>query len=266
MVAATASGGGVLEGQRVLVTGATSGIGRATALACVRAGAVVAGVGRRRERLDELSSDHGIHPVEGDVADMSAARGMVGRAVEALGGLDVLMNSAGIARPALIADADPQDWRAMVDVNVLGLLAVTQASIPHLLAAGPGASIVNISSMSGRRVPAATGGTYAATKFAVHAITESLRQELQPQGIRVTTIAPGFVATEIFDRMDDTPLGEHYRRQVRTVGITPEDVASAIVHALAAPASVTTVEIAMVPTSQDDARYSGGDDEEEEAD
>lgn len=240
-----------LSGKRVLVTGASSGIGRAIAVACLAEGAAVAGLARRADRLAEVE---GCVPVVGDVAELSAAGGLVGAAVSALGGLDVLVNAAGIARPALVADADPEDWRAMFEVNVLGLLAVTQAAIPHLRG-GVGSSIVNISSMSGRRVPAAAGGTYAATKFAVHAISESLRQELQADGVRVTTVSPGFVATEIFDRDESDELTDRYRRLATGVGIAAEDVAEAVVHVLAAPPSVTTVEIAMVPTAQHDGAY-----------
>ncbi len=252
--------GSPLVGRRVLVTGASSGIGRATAVACLQAGAAVAILARRADRLQELADDFGAHPVVGDVADRSSAGDLIAQSVEALGGLDVLVNCAGIARPGLIEHADPADWAAMFDVNVLGLLAITQAAIPHLQASDGGATIVNISSMSGRRVPSATGGTYAATKFAVHAISESLRQELQPIGIRVTTVSPGFVATEIFEREPDDPTAdsatvERYQRLMAAVGMSPADVASAIVHAISAPDSVTTVEIALVPTDQNDGSY-----------
>jgi clavulanate-9-aldehyde reducatase len=246
-----------LTGRRVLVTGASSGIGEAIAIPCAQAGATVAGLARREDRLTALHADHGIHPVVGDVTDAGAMAELVRHAAALLGGLDVLVNAAGVARPGLIADADPADWRAMVDVNVLGLLHVTKAAIPHLTAAGEGASIINVSSMSGRRVPAPTGGTYAATKFAVHAISESLRQELQQTGVRVTTISPGFVSTDLFDGLEGSPTAARYQRMVREVGIAPADVASAVVHALAAPASVTTVEIALVPTRQDDQGYAG---------
>ncbi|MGI9017446.1 MAG: SDR family oxidoreductase [Euzebya sp.] len=245
-----------LQGRRILVTGASSGIGYATVLACREAGAQVAALARRADRLDQLAADHGAIPVVGDVGDLDGAADLVGQAADALGGLDVLINSAGISRPGLIVDADPADWTAMFQVNVLGLLAITQAAVPHLQASDGGASIVNISSMSGRRVPTATGGTYAATKFAVHAISESLRQELQPSGVRVTTISPGFVATELFDSLDEGEVADRYRRMTARLGMAPADVAMAIVHALCAPDSVTTVEVALVPTLQNDTTYS----------
>ncbi len=246
---------GSLDGRRVLVTGASSGIGEATARACRKAGATVVGIARRQDRLDALFTSHGVMPVAGDVARTDQAADLIARAVAAMGGVDVLVNSAGIARPGLIAQADPADWKAMFDVNVLGLLSITQACIPHLIASDGGASIVNISSMSGRRVPTAAGGTYAATKFAVHAISEALRHELQHLGIRVTTVSPGFVATELFDSLPDSDLVARYRALATRVGMSPDDVAAAIVHALAAPDGVTTVEIAVVPTAQDDGAY-----------
>ena len=241
-----------LAGQRVLVTGASSGIGRAIAVACAEAGATVAGLARRAERLEALSASHGIVPVVGDVTAGGAA-GLVATAVEGLGGLDVLVNSAGIARMGLIAETDPADWRAMFDVNVLGLLEVTQAAIPALKANG--GSIVNISSMSGRRIPAAAGGVYSATKFAVHAISEALRMELQESGVRVTTVSPGFVSTEIFDDQPDSAVIDRYRTLAKEVGMQVEDVAAAVLHALTAPASVGTVEIALVPMNQGDEAY-----------
>lgn len=252
----------VLNGRRVLVTGASSGIGLATAEACLDAGARVAILARRSGRLQELADSHDAIPVVGDVSKLDTARELVSQAIDGLGGLDVLVNSAGIARPGLIASADPAEWQDMFGVNVLGLLAITQAAIPHLQASDGGASIVNISSMSGRRVPSATGGTYAATKFAVHAISESLRQELQTSGIRVTTVSPGFVATEIFDGLEESEVVDRYRRLATQVGIQPTDVARAIVQAISAPDSVTTVEIALVPTTQNDSTYSSSVDDD----
>lgn len=241
-----------LNERRVLVTGTSSGIGRAIAIACADAGARVAGIARRAERLEELADAHGVVPVAGDVT-ADGAPSLVASAVDSLGGLDVLVNAAGIARMGLIADTDPSDWRAMFDVNVLGLLEITQAALPALKDGG--GSIVNISSMSGRRIPAAEGGVYSATKFAVHAISEALRMELQESGVRVTTMAPGFVSTEIFDDRPDSAVTERYRKMAAGVGMEAEDVAAAVVHALTAPASVGMVEIAMVPMSQSDEAY-----------
>lgn len=243
-----------LAGRRVLVTGASSGIGEATARAVAAAGARVAVLARRVDRLEALAAEIGAVAVAGDLSDITAAPELMHRTVAGLGGLDALVNSAGLIRPSPIAAADPDDWRAMFDVNVLGLLAITQQAIPHLRRT-EGGSIVNISSMSGRRVPTAAGGTYAATKFAVHAISEALRLELQPQGIRVTTISPGFVDTEIMDGLPAGATRDRFSTLVREVGLAAGDVAAAIVHALAAPSSVTTVEVALMSTRQHDGAY-----------
>lgn len=238
-----------LRSTRVLVTGASSGIGQAIARALAAEGASVAVLARREPLVASLADELGGVAVVGDVTDLRGARVLVDHAAAGLGGLDALVNSAGIMRPGLVAEADPQDWRDMFDTNVLGLLAVTQGAVPHLRASGCG-TIVNISSMSGRRLTGPLAGVYAATKFAVHAIGEALRLELQPDGIRVTTIAPGFVDTPIFEPLPAGPEAEQFRDAAATLGMRPEDVAAAVVHALAAPPGVTTVEIALLPTAQ----------------
>lgn len=242
-----------LDGRRVLVTGASSGIGAATARAVAAAGGNVALLARRRERLEELAeelaTDRSGVAVPCDVTDTAAARRAVDEAASALGGLDAVVNSAGVARPDLVSEADPADWQLMFDVNVIGLLAVTQAAIPHLRSAG-GGNIVNVSSMSGRRLSSAPMTVYSGTKFAVHVISEGLRRELHGDGIRVTILAPGFVETEIFDELEDEAQRQRYQQAMEAVGLPAEVVAEHIVHALAAPADVTVYEVALYPTSQ----------------
>lgn len=230
------------------MTGASSGIGAATAKALADEGALLAVLARRQQPLVAMERELGAIPLVGDVTDEESVAALVDEAATRLGGLDVLVNAAGIMRPGDIGDTGPQDWREMFEVNVLGLLAVTRAAIPHLQASGAGATIVNVSSMSGRRVPSATVGVYAATKHAVHALSEGLRQELAPHGVRVTVISPGFVNTEIFAGAAGE-TGQRYRQRAAQ-GIDPRDVAAAIVHAVAAPPNVTTVEVAMVPNGQ----------------
>lgn len=236
---------GSVTGMRVLVTGASSGIGEATARALVAEGASVAVLARREERVRALADEIGGVPLVGDVTD-EGVRALVDEAAARLGGLDVLVNSAGVMRPGSVSDTEMADWRAMFEVNVLGLLATTKAALPHLRASAPGSTIVNVSSMSGRRVPGVEAAVYAGTKHAVHAISQGLHEELQPDGVRVTVISPGFVDTEIFaDATGET--GEHYREQVAQ-GIEAADVAAAIVHAVSAPRAVTTLEVALVPS------------------
>lgn len=241
---------GSLDGRRVLVTGASSGIGEATARIAAREGAGVAVLARRAERLEALAAELEVVPVPADVTEEAALRTAVDAAAAQLGGLDALVNSAGLVRPSSYADGDPEHWRQMFEVNVLGLLYATRAAIPHLRAAG-GGNVVNLSSMSGRRVASAALSIYSGTKFAVHAMSEGMRQELHGDGIRVTIVAPGFVDTPIFDAVEDDEVREHYRQAVAERGLTPEQVGEQIVHALAAPPDVTVYELALYHTDQD---------------
>jgi clavulanate-9-aldehyde reducatase len=241
----------VLRDRRILVTGASAGIGAAVARASVEAGARVALLARRRDRLAEVAGPLGSAAVSVpcDITDGDAVRAAVNQAAERLGGLDGLVNSAGLFTVSPFLDTDPSAWRAMFDVNVLGLLPVTRAAVPYLRAAGT-SSVVNLSSMSGRRVPRPETGVYAATKFAVHALGESLRMELAPDGVRVTTIAPGLVDTDITASWPDSEEAERFRRRLRDDGLPPDAVAAAVVHVLGAPPEVNVVEYAVMSVRQ----------------
>ncbi|MTV24348.1 SDR family oxidoreductase [Nitriliruptoraceae bacterium ZYF776] len=237
-----------LEGRRVLVTGASSGIGAATARAVVAAGGRVALLARRADVLEELAVELGGVPVPADVTDAAAAGAAVAAAADELGGLDALVNGAGLARPGSIGDGDVDGWRTMFEVNVLGLLHVTHAAIPALTAAGR-ADLVNLSSLSGRRISSVEMSVYAASKHAVHALGEGLRRELHDQGVRVTTVAPGFVATPIFDDQDGA-VAERLASSAADQGLAPEQVAATIVHVLSAPPEVAFDEVALRSTRQ----------------
>lgn len=237
-----------LTGRRVLVTGASSGIGLATARSVSAAGGRVGLLARRADHLDRIAGEVDGVAVPADVTDVDAVRAAVQDAAEALGGLDGVVNAAGLALPSLIADADPTDWRVMVDVNVLGLLHVTQAVIPHLRRAGRG-DIVNLSSMSGRRIATTDTAVYAATKHAVHAVSEGLRRELHDDGIRVSILAPGFVATPIFEDVPGAAAAALHHRATNQ-GLDPSAVADAIVRVLEAPPDVAHVEIALLSLAQ----------------
>lgn len=238
-----------LAGRRVLVTGASSGIGRAVATAVAAEGGRLALVARRADVLEELAGSlPGEHlTVPADVTDLDAARDAVATAAEQLGGIDAVVNNAGVAVTGTIRDTDPGEWQRMFDVNVVALLAVTHAAIPHLVEADPG-DIVNVSSMSGRRRASVTLGVYSGTKHAVHVISDSLREELREDGVRVTIISPGFVRTSIFD--GDGDLQQQYRERMQEQGLPVEVVADQVVHALAQPAGVDLLEIAMISTDQ----------------
>lgn len=241
-----------LTGRHLLVTGASSGIGRAVAVAAAEEGASVALLARSegplRDLAELLPGEHAVVPC--DVTDGRATTVAVEHAAEELGGLDGVVNSAGVVRPENILDADPDDWRAMFDVNVLGLLAVTRAAVPHLRAQHP-ADVVLVSSMSGRRRGSSRMSVYAATKHAVHCIGDGLREECKPLGIRVLTLSPGFVATPIFSHDEHaTDAADDYDQTANAVGLSPEAVAEQVVGALAQPADVQLVEIAMTSLAQ----------------
>jgi NADP-dependent 3-hydroxy acid dehydrogenase YdfG len=239
---------GELEGRRVLVTGASSGIGEATARAIAAAGGRVALLARRADRLEGLAEELDGVAVPADVTDPEATRAAVGLAAEQLDGLDGLVNAAGLAQPGTVVDGDPASWRRMFDVNVLGLLHATQAAVPHLRAAGRG-DVVNLSSMSGRRVGSVEMAIYAASKAAVHTISEGMRRELQPDRVRVAVIAPGLVDTPIFEGQDG-PKAQQLGRATAEKGLPVATVADGIVRVLAAPDHLVHVEVAMLSIDQ----------------
>lgn len=240
-----------LQERRVLVTGATSGIGRATAAAVIAAGGRVALLARSADDVQDLAHELGERatPAVGDVTDPDSVATAVSAAADAMGGLDGLVCSAGAVRPGGIMATTPDDWRRTFDVNVLGVLHAVGAALPHLRAASL-ADVVNISSMSGRRRASVAMGIYSASKFAVHVLSDSLREELAPEGVRVTIVSPGYVRTPIFDAVSDQELRTEYQQRLATVGLDPAAVADQVVHALAQPAGVDLLEIAVLSTKQ----------------
>ena len=235
-----------------VVTGASSGIGEATVRALSDAGASVALGARRAERLqaiaDSLDGPTLVHEV--DVSDEEQARALIQRAHDELGGLDILVNNAGVMLLGPVAEADTDEWRTMISVNLLGLLYCTHAALPLLEGSG-GGDIVNVSSVAGRRADAGAA-VYNMTKFGVHAFSEALRQEALHADIRVTTVAPGFVDTELQGH-NTNPLvrraTERAREQIGEV-LSAEDIAEAILHALTRPPHVCVNEVVVRPTKQ----------------
>lgn len=236
-----------LEGRRVLVTGASSGIGAAVARAAADAGARVALLARRADRLAALAGEIGGEAVPADVTDAATLIPAVDDLARRWDGLDALVAAAGTMHLGAVADTDPQRWREILEVNVLGLLTSARAALPHL---GEGSNVVTVSSMSGRRVPSAAGGVYAASKHAAHAVDETLRQEAGARGVRVTTVAPGFVATDLMVGETGRDDVAAFRERMHAQGLPPSAVADAVVHVLGLPAGVTCVEYALMSTEQ----------------
>lgn len=234
-----------LTGRRILVTGASSGIGAATARALDAAGARVALLARNTQRLQEVAEGlTDAHVAAGDVTHPDILGPAVDAAARALGGLDGLVNAAGVAMTGGVLDGDPDDWRTTFEVNVLGLLAVTRVTLPYLQQAEL-ADVVNVSSMSGRRVASPELAIYAGSKHAVHAISQGLALELADTPVRTTLLSPGYVDTPIFAGID-----AEYQQRTSTKGLAPEAVAAQVVHTVGQPADVRLVEVALVSTRQ----------------
>lgn len=238
-----------LEGKTAIVSGASSGIGAATARLLASKGANVVLAARREDRLDALAAELGdaALPAPTDVTDPEACDALVGRAVERFGRVDVLVNNAGLGFFAPIAEGDPGDWRRMFDVNVLGVLYLTRAVLPHMLERGSG-DVVFVSSLAGRRVPSASGAVYAATKHAVGAIAEGLRMDVVDKGLRVINVEPGLVRTEFPE--SSNPSAEEFYAAKDFPPLEAEDIAAAIVYALEQPQRASVNEVVLRPTKQ----------------
>src|SRR6202050_2231066 len=248
-----------LEGTVALVTGASSGIGEATAAVLADEGAAVALVARRKDRLDALAEriggDAKTLVIEADTTDLAQAERAVAATVGELGRLDTLVNNAGVMLLGPIVDAPLEEWQRMVGLNLLGLLYCTHAALPHLLANAEReprsvADVVNVSSVAGR-VARLNSGVYNATKHGVGAFSESLRQKVTPRHVRVTLIEPGATATE---------LAFHNRPEIlegmaQTFGgieiMQAEDIAESIRYAVTQPRRVAVNEILIRPTEQE---------------
>ena len=244
-----------LSGRVAAITGASSGIGEATALALSQAGAAVSLGARRVDRLEALAAkieDVGGRAiaVECDVADEASAHAFIATTVEQLGRLDILVNNAGVMLLGPIEGADTEEWRRMVNVNLLGLLYCTQAALPHLRDSGNG-HIVNVSSVAGRTASAFVG-VYNATKWGVTGFSEALRQEAAMSKIRVTCVEPGMVETELPSHNTNPLVVERIDKLKEKYGevLEAEDIADAILHAVTAPPRVNVNEVLIRPSGQ----------------
>ncbi|MFD7055792.1 SDR family NAD(P)-dependent oxidoreductase [Streptomyces mirabilis] len=248
-----------LEGTVALVTGASSGIGHATALELAREGASVALVGRREDRLTDLAAEitgagGKALVVPADITTAQAATEAVERTVEGLGRLDTLVNNAGLMLLGPAPSADLNDWQRMIDINLMGLMYTAHAAVPHLVKAAAEeprqvADIVNIGSLAGRNAYAMSA-VYSATKFGVGAFSEALRQELARQHVRVSVIEPGSVDTELRTHNPDV-IQQHIVAALGDIErLQSQDIADTVGYIVTRPRHVAVAELLVRPTEQ----------------
>jgi NADP-dependent 3-hydroxy acid dehydrogenase YdfG len=245
----------LLQNKVALVTGASSGIGYATALALSKAGAHVAVGARRIERLKDLENE--ISKIRGaeflvhalDVTNKANCNSFVDGAVKKWGTIDILVNNAGLMPLSFFRNNKFDEWERMIDVNLKGVLYCTSAVIPHMLKKDSG-HIVNMSSVAGRIVFA--GGTvYCATKHAITAFSEGLRLEFSSRSkIRVTCVEPGVVSTELLETITDESMTRFIEASKKMESLQAHDIADAILYAVQAPSHVNVNEILIRPTQQ----------------
>lgn len=244
-----------LDGKVAVVTGASAGIGEATALALAEAGASVVLTARREERLEALAKrirDAGgtalVHAA--DVASLGDVRALTDATLSEYGRIDILVNNAGLMPLSPLAEVRIEDWTRMVDVNVKGVLHCIATMLPGMIERGSG-HVVNVGSLAGRR-PFPGGSVYSATKFAVRSLSWGMHLELGAEhGIKVTDVQPGFVSTELMDTVPDPELKERWDeawKGRRT--LQPEDVARSVMFAVTSPDHVSVSEVLVRPLDQ----------------
>jgi len=236
------------QGKVAVITGASSGIGEATARTLVTAGYRVALLARRADRTNQLAAELGDNTVaiEADVTDRDSLIAAAERVHTELGGVDILVNNAGVMLLGPFSSDQRDDYRRMVETNLLGAITTTEVFLDQLRDGG--GDLINISSVAGRTARP-TNGVYAATKWGINGWSESLRQELQPE-IRVIVIEPGAVATELTSHITHDETREATEAFVKELAIRPEDIAEVILFAVSRPRRMTLNEILVRPTAQ----------------
>ena len=244
----------MIKDKIAIVTGASSGIGHATAMALAKAGAKVAIGARRTDRLAELEERIGqadrVLSQSLDVTKKDECESLVRAVIDRWGGVDILVNNAGLMPLSFVKNLKVDEWDRMIDVNIKGVLYCTAAALPHMLERKSG-HIVNVSSVAGRIVFPA-GSVYCATKHAITAFSEGLRAELSVRkNIRVTCIEPGVVATELTDTITDESLQGFVDNAKKMESLQAADIANAIAYAVDSPPHVNVNEILIRPTAQE---------------
>lgn len=236
-----------LTGKTAVITGASSGIGEATARLLAAEGMKLVLVARRADRIEALAKELGdaAIPFVADVSDAAAVKALFDLVRERFGGLDLLFNNAGVGIWGRFADSDPADWKTQIDANLYGVLHCTHAALP-LMKDRPGAMVATVSSVGGR-YGIEGWGVYNATKFAVIGLHDCLRKEMGGEGIRFSVIEPGSVWTEWGDK---TPDGMLEQRRASLDALTAEDIANALAFAFAQPPRVLVEEMLIRPVKQ----------------
>lgn len=242
-----------IAGKVVVITGASSGLGHATAELLAAEGATVVLAARRGDRIEALAetlrnAGGKALAVKTDVTDRQQVKELVNQTVESFGRIDVLLNNAGLMPLAPLEMLKTDEWDQMIDVNLKGVLNGIAAALPHMKSQKSG-HIINVSSVYGHKLgPAAT--VYCATKFAVRALSEGLRQEVKPYNIRTTVISPGAVATELLEHISDEEIQQQTKEFVNQIAVPPETFARMVAFAINEPADVDVNEILFRPTAQ----------------
>jgi NADP-dependent 3-hydroxy acid dehydrogenase YdfG len=243
-----------IEGKVVVITGASSGLGEATARLLSNEGAIVVLGARRADRLrslaDELISQGGkAVAMTTDVTQRDQVQKLVDAAVQAYGRIDVIINNAGLMPQSLLQQLKVDEWDRMIDVNIKGVLYGIAAALPYMRKQKAG-HIINVSSVAGHKVGPGSS-VYAATKHAVRALSEGLRQEVKPYNIRTTVISPGAVATELPNTITDAAVGERIKQFYANVAIPADSFARVVAFAMSQPEDVDINEILFRPTQQE---------------
>jgi NADP-dependent 3-hydroxy acid dehydrogenase YdfG len=243
-----------IEGKVVVITGASSGLGEATARMLSAQRAIVVLGARRVDRLNSLANELTGHggkalALATDVTNPDQVRALVDTAVQKFGRIDVIINNAGLMPHSLLERLKIDDWNRMIDVNIKGVLYGIAAALPHMKQQKSG-HIINVSSVAGHKVRPGSV-VYAATKHAVRVISEGLRQEVKPYNIRTTVISPGAVATELPSSITEPDVAENIQKFYEEFAIPAESFARAVVYAMSQPDEVDINEILFRPTRQE---------------
>jgi len=243
-----------IEGKVIVITGASSGLGEAAARHLCAEGATVVLGARRVERLKSLTEDliaggGKARAVQTDVTKSDQVKKLVDTAVQTYGRIDVMVNNAGLMPHSPLERLKVDEWNQMVDVNLKGVLYGIAAALPYMKQQKSG-HFINVSSVAGHKVSYA-GAVYAATKHAVRALSEGLRQEVKPYNIRTTIISPGAVATELPDRITESDVSKNIHAFYKRVAIPADSFARAVAFAISQPEEVDINEILFRPTLQE---------------